>query len=464
MIHKNFINLCLTLLAVCWSVAVQAQTLSVDGIDYSLNKSDMTATVTGPKTFSGHLVIPEKVVYEGEEYKVTRIDNEAFKNCSSLTSVSMPSVTYIDGAAFSGCSNLASVDMPSVTSVTSWAFSNCSSLASVDMPLVTTIGREAFFYCSRLASVDMPSVTSIGSSAFEDCSSLTSVDMPSVMSIGNSAFYCCYSLSSVNMPSVTSIGSSAFHYCSRLASVNMPSVTSIGSFAFYECPIYKLNFSKNLRSIGNNNFATVRKINIDATIPPTIEEQSFGEHVVFLVPGSAVETYKTAAVWSNYKGKIISTSDANFDVTATAQEKESGLLNEIKEENLNKVVTLKVSGSINGYDIMVMRNKMPNLRRLDLTNASIVANDYEYYQGCHTEDNVIGENMFCELDNLLSLNLYDNAVKISNFAIYGCSALEEVALPGKLEAIESSAFKSCSNLKNMIFPPSLRTIGTGAFE
>lgn len=77
MIHKNFINLCLTLLAVCWSVAVQAQTLSVDGIDYSLNKSDMTATVTGPNTFSGHLVIPEKVVYEGEEYKVTRIGPHA---------------------------------------------------------------------------------------------------------------------------------------------------------------------------------------------------------------------------------------------------------------------------------------------------------------------------------------------------------------------------------------------------
>lgn len=423
MIHKNFINLCLTLLAVCWSVAVQAQaqTPSVDGIDYLLDKSNMTATVFGPVPYSGsHLIIPEKVAYGGEEYKVTSID-------------------------FGACSN-------------------SSTLVYVDMPFVTSVGRDVFSGCSNLAYVNMPSVTSVNQKAFYGCSSLASVNMSSVTSVGYEAFSGCSSLASVNMPSVTSVGDRAFASCSSLASVDMPSVTGIGAEAFNGCPIYKLNLSKNLRSIGNNNFATVRQINIDATVPPTIEEQSFGEHVVFLVPGSAVETYKTAAVWSNYKGKIISTSDANFDVTATAQEKESGLLNEIKEENLNKVVTLKVSGTINGYDIMVMRNKMPNLRHLDLTNATIVANDYEYYQGCHTEDNVIGENMFRGLDNLISLNLSDNAVTIRDFAIYGCYTLEEVALPGKLETIESSAFTYCSHLKNMVFPSSLRTIGTSAFS
>ena len=312
----------------------------------------------------------------------------------------------------------------------------------------------------------MPSVTSIGNSAFENCSNLASVDMPSVTSIGSSAFSNCSRLASVEIPSsVTSIADGVFSGCSSLASVEIPSsVTSINEATFENCPIYKLNLSKNLKFIGNNNFAKVRQINIDATVPPTIKEQSFGEHVVFLVPGSAVETYKTAAVWSNYKGRIISTSDANFDVTATAQEKESGLLNEIKEENLNKVVTLKVSGTINGYDIMVMRNKMPNLRHLDLTNATIVANDYEYYQGCHTKDNVIGENMFRELDNLISLKLPDNAVTINYGAIFGCSALEEVALPGKLEAIGSYAFTGCSNLKNIVFPPSLGFIGDEAFH
>lgn len=399
MIHKNFINLCLTLLAVCWSVAVQAQTLSVDGIDYYLNKSDMTATVATGSNVSGHLVIPEKVVYEGEEYKVTRIAYNAFNSCQSLTAVDMPSVTIIDGNAFRDCSNLGSVDMSSVTSIGEWSFCNCSSLVSVSMPLVTSISGNAFYNCLNLASV------------------------------------------------------------------NMPSVQNIGSKSFSNCPILNLNLPTSLKSIGDNAFDSARQITIDVVEPPKAGKSVFWEKVVVYCPESAVEAYKTAEGWSDYKNHIFSMSDiTSFDITATAQEKESGLLNEIKEENLNKVVTLKVSGTINGYDIMVMRNKMLNLRHIDLTNATIVANDYEYYQGSHTEDNVIGKNMFRELDNLISLKLPDKAVKISDLAIYGCSALEDVALPGKLEAIEVTAFGSCLNLKNMIFPPSLRVIGGNAFE
>ena len=126
MIHKNFINLCLTLLAVCWSVAVQAQTPSVDGIDYLLDKSNMTATVFGPVPYSGsHLIIPEKVVYGGEEYKVTSIDFGACSNSSTLVYVDMPFVTSVGRDVFSGCSNLAYVNMPSVTSVNQKAFYGC---------------------------------------------------------------------------------------------------------------------------------------------------------------------------------------------------------------------------------------------------------------------------------------------------------------------------------------------------
>ena len=169
MIHKNFINLCLTLLAVCWSVAVQAQTLSVDGIDYSLDKSSMTASVTGSKNYSGtHLIIPEKVVYNNEEYKVTSVSSYAFVNCLSLTSVDMPWVTSLADAAFCECTNLVSVNISSVTNLSYAVFWGCSSLASIKLPSsMTSIDEEAFSGCLGLTSVEIPSsVTSIGSYAF----------------------------------------------------------------------------------------------------------------------------------------------------------------------------------------------------------------------------------------------------------------------------------------------------------
>ena len=154
---------------------------------------------------------------------------------------------------------------------------------------------------------------------------------------------------------------------------------------------------------------------------------------------------------------------AGHDVTVTAQEKESGLLNVLGQDNLGKVGSLKVTGTINSYDIMVIRNKMPYLHHLDLTDATIVANDYEYYTGCHTEDNVIGDYMFFQLYKLVSVKLPKNATRIGECALSSCGNLVEVVLPVKLESIGYAAFNGCSNLTNIDLPPTLKTIGSSAF-
>ena len=464
MTHKTIINICLTLIALCWTMAIQAQTATVDGIKYYLN-SDKTAEVT-KSNVTGDIVIPEKITVDGVEYSVTSIGYEAFRECKALTSVKMPSVTHIGVDAFFGCSSLASVDMPSATSIDVHAFRGCSSLTSVAMPSVTSIKEQGFNGCSSLTSVNMPSVTSIGRYAFSGCSSLTSVAMPSVTSIGEYAFCNCSSLTSVNMPSVTSIGDYAFSGCSSLTSVNnMTSVTRIGNSAFYESPITKLSLPADLTSIGSGCFTKTKEITLTAMIPATLGTNVFWKNAVIRVPESAVNDYRTVAGWSNYKDQILSMSDStDYDVTVTAQEKESGLLNVLGQDNLGKVVSLKVKGTINGYDIMVIRNKMPNLHYLDLTDATIVANDFEYYTGSHTEDNIIGYNMFRDLSKLVSVKLPKNATSIRSYALNSCVWLVEVVLPVKLESIGESAFGDCLHLKNIDFPPTLKTINSYAFS
>lgn len=442
MTHKTIINICLTLIALCWAVAIQAQTATVDGINYSLKAYEKIAEVT-KSTATGDIVIPEKITVDGVEYSVTSIGYEAFAECKALTSVAMPSVTSIGDRAFNSCSNLTSVDMPSVTS----------------------IGIQAFWGCSNLTSVAMPSVTSIGDGAFSSCSSLTSVDMSSVTSIDGRAFYSCPNLTSVTMPSVTSIGEHAFNYCPNLTSVTMPSVTSIGDGAFQNSPITNLSLPATLTSIGNSCFSNTREVTLAATTPAALGTDVFWKYVVIRVPESAVDAYRTAAGWRNYKDQIFSMSDKTvYDVTVTAQEKESGLHNMITEANLSKVVSLKVTGTINSYDIMVIRNKMPYLHHLDLTDATIVANDFEYYEGYHTEDNVIGDNMFARLEKLVSVKLPKNATWIGNNALGGCGSLVEVVLPVKLESIGGYAFQVCDNLTNIDLPPTLKTIGSYAFR
>ncbi len=97
---------------------------------------------------SGGVTIPSEI----DGLPVTSIASDAFKNRTSITSVSIPdSVTSIGGDAFRNCSSLASVTIGNgVTDIGAGAFLHCDSLSSVAIPgSVTNIGENAFgFYPS----------------------------------------------------------------------------------------------------------------------------------------------------------------------------------------------------------------------------------------------------------------------------------------------------------------------------
>ena len=170
----------MTVLLALFSLHVSAQTFSYNGLKYELDGN--TATVIKYYNSSGFVInitIPSSIEYGGKQYSVTSISPDAFRNCSGLTSVTIPnSVTSIGMCAFSSCSGLTSVIIGnSVESIGKKAFEGCIGLTSVVIPnSVTSIGMEAFQGCSGLTSVTIPnSVTSIDYGAFDGCSDLTSV-------------------------------------------------------------------------------------------------------------------------------------------------------------------------------------------------------------------------------------------------------------------------------------------------
>ena len=317
-----------------------------------------------PVSYSGAYVIPDGIQF---------IANNAFSDCSELTSVSIPnSVTRIGILAFSGCTNLTSLTIPaSVLQTPNLAYlsveagnpvydsrNNCNAIIetatntlisgcknTIIPNTITNISASAFYRCSTLTSIHIPtSVTRIGSAAFYD-TGLTSVEIPSNTSIiGPSgyqafggAFAECHELTSVVFAEgdggPISIGSDAFCNCNKLNNVVLSSnITTICNQVFEGCNLTSIEIPESVASIGCyafSNCSSLTKITCKAITPPILDPQEHnGPQHVFVnvdksiplyVPAGSVEAYKSADGWKDFTNiQAISSVDKHtISITAT---------------------------------------------------------------------------------------------------------------------------------------------------
>ncbi len=129
--------------------------ITADSICYHVLKKDTVEVVRKfidsedwEYYYSGNIVIPSTIT-AGNTFSVAKIGENAFTNCHSLTSITIPeSVTRIDNEAFNGCKNLPSITIPnSVKEIGDEAFSDCEGLMLAIIPKsVDKIGESAFDY------------------------------------------------------------------------------------------------------------------------------------------------------------------------------------------------------------------------------------------------------------------------------------------------------------------------------
>ena len=232
----------------------EGATFEYEGLTYKvIVKGEELAIIASENgKYSGNIVIPSSVDYNGTNYSVTSIGASAFWSCSRLTSIEIPnSVTSIGDEAFEDCYYLTSIEIPnSITSIGEEAFLGCDDLTNIKIPKsVTSIGDYAFSGCSGLTNIVVDSgntkydsrngcnaiIETASSTLIAGCQS--TIIPNSVTSIGDGAFYDCYGLTSIEIPnSITSIGEEAFLGCDGLTSIEIPnSVTSIGFGLFVSC-------------------------------------------------------------------------------------------------------------------------------------------------------------------------------------------------------------------------------------
>lgn len=174
-----------------------------------------TGTVTQSDKTVTNVVIPEFIA----ERRVTKIASNAFRNCTALKSVSLPT---------------------GLTDIGSYAFANCDELVKIKIPDGTVrIGESAFYDCDKLTSVEFPdTLTTIGDMAFQGCD-LSRLELPeSLDEVGHQAFADCDKLTCFAFPEECTFthGKRILSWCDGLSAVYIPvTMKTMGAYEFDDC-------------------------------------------------------------------------------------------------------------------------------------------------------------------------------------------------------------------------------------
>ena len=223
---------------------------------------EIPATVKTIKknAFLGSTALTDVRFAGGTAHGLTTIEDNAFKNCTSLAKLiyedstgknKLPSkLTSIGASAFENTALTSTVVLPSeLTSLGTAAFKNVGTMTGVELSdnaKLKTIQAETFMDCGNLTSISISdSITEIGRDAFRNCGKLATLNLsPWLKKIGESAFRKCTGLVEVVFHTeLTEIGDYAFEGCTRLKGdytnprvLRIPStVKTVGNYAFQNC-------------------------------------------------------------------------------------------------------------------------------------------------------------------------------------------------------------------------------------
>ena len=419
----------------------------INGIKYRLNEETKTAEVTyllegdSIEGYVGDIKIPETVEFNGVPYLVTSIEDSAFSDCESLTSITIPdSVMSIGCSAFDGCKSLISITIPdSVTSIGCAAFYNCDSLEKkptqeieIDQLIYRLLLHNhlamVIGYSGSPKTIVIPSeitnegvsyrVTSIGSEAFSYCESLTSITIPnSVTSIGKDAFFfqCGNSLRSI----VVAEGNTVYDSRENCNAI----IETATNTLIYACQ--NTTIPDSITSIGEDAFSNEEITSI--TIPygvKTIESRAFSGCemlTTITIPNSVTTIGPNAfAGCSSLTSVVVAEGNTIYD----------------SREKCNAIIETATNTLIFGCQNTSIPNSVKS----------------------------IGDGAFSGCESLTSINIPNSIKSVGRSAFHGCSKLADITIPNSVTSIEDSAFYNCESLTSITIPDSVTSIGDCAFS
>lgn len=313
------------------------------GVAYEvISKENLTVGVAHNDTvaYKGEVMVRPTVDYAGNTYNVIAVQPGAFKNCTELTQIELPtSITSIGDSAFNGCSAMEylvvkATSVPTLgnavftgidfakaklfgsqsaaatyKTAAQWKdFTNfsividvvtvdgctykCNNIIASTLDFTGAKGASGNLVLPDVVMIDgYPfTITNIAGNSFYS-TNLTGLKLPSTLkSISGSAFF---TLGAYNNPieeivvpeGVTSIGSNAF-YGAHVKHVELPkySLTNLANSAFYSCDIDGIEIPGSVGVINGSTF--------------------YGSHMNWVILGEGITEIGTNAFYSTHIGAV----------------------------------------------------------------------------------------------------------------------------------------------------------------
>ncbi len=373
---------------------------------------------------------------------------------------------------------------------------NVSVISRVILPnSIQTIDNSAFEFCTALKEISIPdSVTTIGYGAFLFCTSLKTLILgKSVNRIGDNSFTLCFNLNTIWLKSEDPIVfDEQTDVFDRVDISKCKLHVPFGTTKRYAAaPIWKefesivedptgflpeVSVAKIAHSEGS-----MAKVYIRSTVPWTVQKNqswfqvnpSFGSgnDTLVITAQANLQTLirKAEVVVSTleFGARTIQVTQDAFPKTIQMKAGELSVL--LTSQELKSLSNLTLKGTMDARDFLILRDSMPLLNMLDISDVSILKYEGGNATSYSNIANAIPDNAFYDkykgLKNkeLESVILPQTITSIGELAFACCQNLKNVSIPDQVQSISADVFLNCISLTSIVLPKSLKTLGYFAF-
>ncbi len=335
-------------------------------------------------------------------------------------------VTYIETGAFKNCSKLTKIIIPScVSSIGDYAFY----AAGLDSIIIEDSRYPLYFgnsYNLNYYGADCPNTfngTSI-SSAYIGRNIETRIGGVRTYNKRPSAFFPSTLKELVFGDYVSDV--------TELLYYNREKTNSLSHYP----NLKQVQFGASLAELPNlADNSSLEKLSMSASIPPTAKSFSNAQYIdlVVEVPTGCMDAYKAADVWKNF-----------WEIKENAELLTFFEVDGVKYHILSDGKSVEVFGGNEGVDQITIPEKV-----------DFAGKTYDVVS--------IGESAFSGNTTVQAITLNCKIQEIYPYTFANCTKLSVVQMPSTVTEIGGAAFYGCSSLKTFNCPNSLVTIGDQAF-